>query len=198
MSMQNHDARFYHNAPAIAEAGSTIIEKTKLPQWMDEDAFCEFYRKTGPTLWSYIRRASGDAALADDILQETFYRFLRADLPRLENFQVKAYLYRIANSLISDHWRRLNRERRWSLASVFRREAAENSEQSGDAMYVFKRLKPQEQTLLWLAYVEEFDHREIASALDLKEKSVRVLLFRARKKLAGMLGKQGVGPTEGL
>jgi RNA polymerase sigma-70 factor (ECF subfamily) len=68
----------------------------------------------------------------------------------------------------------------------------------GDAMRVFQQLKTHEQTLLWLAYVEEFDNREIALALELNEKSVRVLLFRARKKLAGMLGKLSIGPTEGI
>lgn len=195
--MDNHDADMYHYPPAIAEAESTILGKTQLPQRMDENAFGEFYRETGPALWSYIRRTSGDAALADDILQETFYRFLRADLPVLEKFQRKAYLYRIASSLISDHWRRVKRERRWSLAGVFRSEAYEKTERGGDAMRVFDQLKTKEQTLLWLAYVEGFDHREIAVALDLKEKSVRVLLFRARKKLAGMLSEQHLGPGEG-
>ena len=63
---------------------------------------------------------------------------------------------------------------------------------------IFEQLKPQEQSLLWLAYVEGFDHREIALALQLTEKSVRVLLFRARKKLAGILTEKGFGPAEGL
>jgi RNA polymerase sigma-70 factor (ECF subfamily) len=182
----------------VGETESAIPEKAQLPQRMDEAAFGTFYRQVGPTLRSYIRRASGDAALADDILQETFYRFLRADLPAMENWQLKAYLYRVASSLISDHWRRLKRERRWSLDRVFPGEAANNSDQGGDALRLFEQLKTQEQTLLWLAYVEGFDHREIALALQLKEKSVRVLLFRARKKLAGMFGKQGVGPREGI
>jgi RNA polymerase sigma-70 factor (ECF subfamily) len=59
-------------------------------------------------------------------------------------------------------------------------------------MGVFAQLKPQEQSLLWLAYVEGFDHREIASTLQLKEGSIRVLLFRARKRLADMLVKRRV------
>ena len=47
--------------------------------------------------------------------------------------------------------------------------------------------------MLWLAYVEGFSHNEVAEALSLSEKSVRVLLFRARKKLAGILTKKGIG-----
>jgi RNA polymerase sigma-70 factor, ECF subfamily len=198
MMIDIRDAARFQYPPSNAAAGSKILEKAPLPQRMDENAFCELYRETGPTLWSYIRRTSGDAALADDFLQETFYRFLRAELPVMEKFQMKGYLYRIANSLISDHWRRQKRERRWSLERIFRADVGKSMELSGDTMRVYQQLKTQEQTLLWLAYVEEFDHREIALALELNEKSVRVLLFRARKKLAGMLSKERIGPGEGI
>ena len=164
---------------------------------MDEGSFCAFFEEIGPALRSYIRRVSGDPALADDIVQETFYRFLRAKLPVMEKFQMKAYLYRTASSLISDHWRRLNRERRWSLLRLFHGESDKKTGPGEEVMSVFEQLKTQEQTLLWLAYVEGFDHREIALALDLKEKSVRVLLFRARKKMAEMMGKTSAGQGEG-
>jgi RNA polymerase sigma-70 factor (ECF subfamily) len=73
---------------------------------------------------------------------------------------------------------------------------AENTEASGGTMGLFAQLKTQEQSLLWLAYVEGFNHREIASALQLREKSIRVLLFRARKRLAFMLRKHGFGHGE--
>ena len=44
-------------------------------------------------------------------------------------------------------------------------------------------LAPRDRALLWLAHVEGYDHREIARVLGLQESSVRVILFRARKKL---------------
>jgi RNA polymerase sigma-70 factor, ECF subfamily len=196
--MSDHGAAEPGYAPALVERESATAERAPLPQRMDEGAFCALFREMGPAIRSYIRRVSGDAALADDILQETFYRFLRADLPVMDKFQTKAYLYRTASSLISDHWRRLKRERRWSLMEFFRGEAEENTDRGGDVRCAFEQLKTQEQTLLWLAYVEGFNHREIALTLELKEKSVRVLLFRARKKMAGVLGKESVGPREGI
>jgi RNA polymerase sigma-70 factor (ECF subfamily) len=171
-----------------------MAEKGSPQKWLDEATFQVFYSETAPKLWSFIRRATGDAALADDILQDTFYRFLRADLPVLEKPQMKAYLYQTASSLLADHWRQLQRERRWGFESFFEEAPVENEERRGDALRLFKRLKPQEQMLLWLAYVEGFDHREIASTLKLAEKSVRVLLFRSRKKLAGILTNNGMGP----
>jgi RNA polymerase sigma-70 factor (ECF subfamily) len=195
--MDDHDTTAHCLGAASVERGSAIAERAELSQRMDEAAFTALYREMGPGLRSYIRKVSGDAALADDILQETFFRFLRAELPAMEKFQRKAYLYRTASSLLSDHWRRSKRERRWSLEGIFSGEAREDTERGGDMMSVFGRLKTQEQTLLWLAYVEGFDHREIAQVLELKEKSVRVLLFRARKKLAGMLGKQSFAVREG-
>lgn len=169
-----------------------------LAQRMDAAAFQVFYTKAAPGLRAYIRRASGNEALADDILQESFLRFLRAKLPQFDDATpadapMKAYLYKIAASLLVDHWRRVKRERRWSLRNFLGGEPATNPGGERDAMRFFRRLKPQEQLLLWLAYVEGFEHREIAAALRLKEKSVRVLLFRARKKLARTLESAGLG-----
>jgi RNA polymerase sigma-70 factor, ECF subfamily len=56
-----------------------------------------------------------------------------------------------------------------------------------DMIRVFRQLKPQQRQMMWLAYVEGADHREIASALGVREGSVRVLLHRARRKLAALL-----------
>ena len=45
---------------------------------MDEASFRAFYAQTARPLWAYLARASGDQTLAEDLLQETYYRFLRA------------------------------------------------------------------------------------------------------------------------
>jgi RNA polymerase sigma-70 factor (ECF subfamily) len=63
-----------------------------------------------------------------------------------------------------------------------------------DMSRAFSELKPQERALLWLAHVEESDHAEIGEALGVKAASVRVLLFRARKRLAELLTRRGIGP----
>jgi RNA polymerase sigma-70 factor, ECF subfamily len=53
----------------------------------------------------------------------------------------------------------------------------------------FRRLKTRERQLLWLAYVEGASHKEIADSTGLKAGSVRLLLFRARRKLTGLIGR---------
>lgn len=161
---------------------------------MTEAAFQVLYQETGPMLRGYIRRLARDAALAEDIFQDAFLRFLRTCPANLDERQQKAYLYRTATSLLVDHWRRAKRERMWGLKTLFVDKTLDKPEMGEDMARLFARLKPQEQALLWLAYVEGFDHREIASALKLSERSVRVLLFRARKKMAGILTDVGLGP----
>ena len=61
-----------------------------------------------------------------------------------------------------------------------------------DVGKAFDRLPPNQRMLVWLAYVEGYEHREIARQMGLGEKSVRVLLFRARHRLAGLLRQVGV------
>jgi RNA polymerase sigma-70 factor (ECF subfamily) len=162
---------------------------------MDELAFESFYRKTARPLWSYIYRISGDAVLADDVLQESFYRFLQRSLPDLTESEMSAYLYKIATNLMKDYWRKSRREKIRFVSDQFAKEVSEEAREvdvTGAEMNgAFRELKPQEQTLLWLAYVEGFKHQEIARTLNLKEKSVRVLLFRARKRLADVLRLRG-------
>ena len=163
---------------------------------MDEAVFQVFYQRTAPGLRSYIHRSAGSADLADDILQDAFLRFLRVAPGDLEPSQQKAYLYKIASSLLVDHWRRVNREQRWVwMAFVGKQRTTDTQLELGhDVSDVFRTLKPQQRSLLWLAYVEEFEHREIASMLGLREKSVKVLLFRARRRMAETLRKKGFGP----
>jgi RNA polymerase sigma-70 factor, ECF subfamily len=155
---------------------------------LDEETFCALYRAAAPALQGYIRKSCGNASLAEDILQETFYRLLRADLPEMDAHQMKSYLFKIATSLLVDHWRREKREKFWK--NLWRPPTVTQGGQMSDVSHALSALKPAERALLWLAYVEGFDHGEIASALGLKDKSVRVLLFRARKNIARILGRQ--------
>ena len=49
------------------------------------------------------------------------------------------------------------------------------------------RLKPQQREILWLAYAQGSSHAEIAEIVGVSSKSIKSLLFRARRKLAEFL-----------
>ncbi len=177
-------------------AAADVAEAPSFDEAMNEATFQVFYERSAPGLRSYIRSASGASDVADDILQEAFLRFLRAVPADLDTSQQKAYLYRIAGRLLADHWRRVSREQRWNWREHLGKAPAmhRDFELSPDLSKIFQTLKRRQRALLWLAYVEGFGHREIASMLGLREKSVRVLLFRARRKLADLLKEKGLGP----
>src|SRR5215469_16536174 len=73
---------------------------------MDNERFAAFYERSARPLWAYLARVSGNAALADDLLQESFLRFLCADHPNDGEVSARRYLFRIATNLMRDHWRR--------------------------------------------------------------------------------------------
>ena len=162
---------------------------------MDQDEFTAFYHETAPALRGYIRRVSGDGQAADDLLQETYLRFLRAKPAVDDGAAMKAYLYKTATAAIYDRWRKSRRERLWSLAFRFREEAPPAAG-TGDVTRCFQKLKPRERALLWLAYVEGYAHDEIAGTLDLNEKSIKVLLFRARRNLERILRQNGLSEVQ--
>jgi RNA polymerase sigma-70 factor, ECF subfamily len=56
-----------------------------------------------------------------------------------------------------------------------------------DVARAIQQLEPMQRELLWLAYAQGSSHEEIAEILGLSAISVRTLLLRARRKLAGIL-----------
>jgi RNA polymerase sigma-70 factor (ECF subfamily) len=177
----------------LAFAAATFQRTPKRP--MDEAKFEAFYRKTAGRLWSYIFRMTGNAATADDLLQKTFFRFIRSNPNITDDDHLRHYVYKTATNLVFDHFRETKRHREVLIeADPISNIRADRGELRHDMMRVFAELKPQERALLWLAHVEGSSHEEIADAIGVKAKSVRVMLFRARKRLAGILTKRGLAP----
>ena len=69
---------------------------------MDSDAFAAFYERSARGLWAYLARVSGNRALADDLMQEAYLRFLGATLPADGEVAARRYLFRIATNLLRD------------------------------------------------------------------------------------------------
>lgn len=159
---------------------------------MEEDTFRAFYDRTARALWAYLSRLTGDPAQADDLLQEAYYRFLRAGASFDSEAHRRNSLFRIATNLARDAHRR----RRVGPLFISHEdgqvagadEPGRRVEQATDLTRAMGHLKPRERALLWLAYAEGSSHREIAATLGLKMGSVKLLLFRARRRLAGFLG----------
>jgi RNA polymerase sigma-70 factor, ECF subfamily len=161
---------------------------------MTEEAFRLFYDQTARPVWIYLTRMTGDDRLADDLLQETYYRFLRTRTTFESDEHRRHYLFRIATNLVHDHHRRPRRE---SVVLDSERhsdsgEAGERAVRRLDLNRAMGRLKPRERAMLWLAYAQGFSHQEIAAVLGLRASSLKALLHRARRRLVTLLRHEDV------
>jgi RNA polymerase sigma-70 factor (ECF subfamily) len=163
---------------------------------MDEEAFRSFYDRTARPLWAYLSRLASDPAQADDLLQETYFRFLRAKSAYESEAHRRHSLFRIATNLARDAHRRRKADplRHVSddglglAASLPSPDAAIDAKAaSADVQGALQQLAPRERAMLWLAYAHGSSHKEIAEAVGVKTPSVKQLLFRARKKMAALL-----------
>jgi RNA polymerase sigma-70 factor (ECF subfamily) len=175
-------------ATEMALAGSETLV------FMEEEAFRAFYDRTARRVWAYLVRITGDRQLADDLLQEAFYRFYKLGARHEDERHRRNSIFLIATNLARD----ASRHRRFapmvSLTDEDDRERFVVDEREGervegrtDLARAMAHLDPKQRELLWLAYAQGASHHEIAETLGLKSQSVRTLLFRARQKLAGLL-----------
>lgn len=164
---------------------------------MTEDEFRLFYERTARPVWIYLARMTGDDRLADDLLQEAYYRFLRTRTVFASDDHRRHYLFRIATNLVHDHRRRPHRERApldesarvdTSSAPI---DMGERAVRRLDLAKAMGRLKPRDRSMLWLAYAQGFSHEEIASLLGLRTSSLKALLHRARQRLIALLRAPG-------
>jgi RNA polymerase sigma-70 factor, ECF subfamily len=179
---------------------------------MDEESFRALYARTARPLWAYLARVSGDRALADDLLQETYCRFFTSRPREMSDTRRKNFLFRIALNLLRDHWRK-NKSEPVCLAKSEDAESLTARQSNASPVAgldrrpelgsALERVKPRERELLWLAYIEGFSHKEIAELTGLRAASLRPMLFRARKTLARLLGRPSAlrqaqgGPSTG-
>ena len=174
--------------PSIAIANAA---RTTEPA-MDSDRFAAFYERSSKPLWAYLARASGDPTLADDLMQESYVRFLCANSPPDGEVAARMYLFRIASNLLRDHWRRPRTVPIEDLP-VDRSAARDTSAQTDSRLTLspaLAKLRPSDRQLLWLAHAENYSHREIAEITGLAATSIRLLLFRARREMARLLKKE--------
>lgn len=165
---------------------------------ISEEEFRAFYERTARPLWAYLSRLTGDRSRADDILQEAYYRFYRAGATYESEEHRRNSLFRIATNIARDLVRR---EKRYEevpleddagekpLPQTVISAPADQAMIRTDVGRALLQLEPMQRELLWLAYGQGASHEEIADVLGLRAISIRTLLFRARKKLAALLGE---------
>jgi RNA polymerase sigma-70 factor, ECF subfamily len=157
------------------------------------ESFERLLRKFQVPVLQFLRR-QGPSADADDVAQETFLRAYE-NLHRYDRrWRFSAWLFTIARRT-SINYRRRTRPTADAAAveAAPARDAeplealiaAEGRRRLWDA--AARVLSEEQLTALWLCYVEDMSTAEIALALGRSRTSVKVMLFRARRKLRPLL-----------
>ena len=151
------------------------------------DAIYEAYR---PRLFSFLARLSGDPALAEDLLQETFLRLARSAPALRADTRIGAWLFTVARNLFVSQRRwalldlgRLAEKHLWQRlratpASPFALAAASETERQLEQ--AIANLPTRYREILLLVAIESMTPTEAAAVVQLEPATVRKRLQRAR------------------
>jgi len=160
----------------------------------DSWAFGELYQLYLEPIYRYIYFRVGDVEEAEDLTETVFIKAWEAlSGIRLQGFNFRAWIYRIAHNLVVD------RHRTYKLnVSLDQFSDLEDSNDSPEAAYqqiesssqlanAISRLEPDLQQVILLRFVVGLNHMETAAVLQRNEVHVRVMQHRAIKKIKQLL-----------
>ncbi len=148
-------------------------------------SFEEIVRRYQVRLLHFLRKWN-NVADAEDLLQETFLRAWRKLDQYEDRWAFSTWLFTIARRLSYQADRRQRPEPVDPASGILDREIAMPPTPGDDSLWQLARreLTEPQWTAVWLYYVEDMPIKEIACVVEKSDSSVKVLLFRARKKLA--------------
>jgi RNA polymerase sigma-70 factor (ECF subfamily) len=149
-------------------------------------------------LYRFLFVRTRDAGAAEDLTQDAFLRAWQ-NLARYDpRWRFSTWLYTLAERLCVSARRSRGKEPREVPESGAGGEAARGPDpgalaaerDDGAALWdtATRVLRPEERSALWLRYGEDLSMDEIGAILGRPSVTVRVLLFRARGRLAAALG----------
>ncbi len=163
------------------------------------EEFARRYREYLPRILNFMRLRVGDEALAQDLTAATFEQAL-THLHQLRSpGAFGGWLFRIARNELAQHYRR--RREHVSLEVVADQpdgavpvEAqAERSQELARVLAAVRTLSEREQDIVGLKFLGGLNNRQIGQAMGLKAGHVAVILYRAIRRLRGLLTQQGHG-----
>lgn len=150
-------------------------------------------RYQSPVRRFFLHQTLGDASLSDDLAQDTFIKAWRniGSFRAMSSFQT--WLMRIAYNVFYDYVR--SRKTTSDIDNVAEPMTNGNSNPSlqMDLYHALSLLKPDERTCITLQLVDGYKIDQIAKITDMKEGTVKSILFRGKEKLTKYLKQNGYG-----
>lgn len=156
-----------------------------------QQAFTAIYRHYSPRIYLNILRMVHDPLTAEEMVQELFTRIWqnRENKGLQENFT--AYMYRIAQNLVHDFFRKIQRDRR--LLDRFRslaeqhyehiEEAVQYQQSSAILQKAIDQLSPQQKKVYTLVKVEGCTYKRAAEIMGISPLTVKEYLVSTNKTI---------------
>lgn len=157
---------------------------------MDSEKMTEIYDKYSNAVYRMAFAYCKNKADAEDIMQEVFISRFSADIVFEDETKEKSWLLKVTVNKCRDMFRSLRYK--YSLTSIPLEEASlvcETQEES-DVYHAVMSLPKKYRTVIHLFYYEEYSIKEISAITGDKETAIQTQLYRARKKLKDILGKE--------
>ncbi len=180
------------------EEERALVERAK----GDPDAFEELYGRFYSRIFAFAYRRLRSRELAEDVTADVFMKALDA-LPRFtwQGVSVSAWLYRIANNRITDHFRRKGQSGKGVLpidevkTLVDERPLPEDrilaALRRAEVEEAIAKLSDQDQLVITLIFYEELASSEVAEIMGISTNLVYVRLHRALKRMRRALERDG-------
>jgi RNA polymerase sigma-70 factor (ECF subfamily) len=146
------------------------------------------------SLYSFLRRTTGNPTLAEDLTQDAFLRVLRYRSSYNRRHEFRPWLFRIARNILTDHFSLRPREDqldhespRYSDERPSPRRIVEGKDRLARVETAITALSTEQRDALLLARFHDFSYRQIGDILGCSEGAVKARVFRALKSLTSLL-----------
>ncbi len=160
----------------------------------DQNALAEIYDLYSDALYAYAFKHVGLSQVAEDLVAETFSRFLKAlERGGGPKDHLRAYLYRITHNLITDSYRREPPPPLELAEELLPSKGAdpgsvvENIQDADRVRNALRLITPEQSQVITLRFLEGWSGPEIAQALDKSLGSIKALQHRGLAALERIL-----------
>ena len=163
----------------------------------DEEAFGRLYDMNVDRIYKHVYYRVGNTRDAEDLTQEVFLKAWQAiGRYKITASPFLAWLMRISHNLIVDSYRR-KKDEIYLDDDFFIAEPGPSPERQAEIDFTQQRFRQailqlpgDQQQVILMRFIEDFSYAEIASSLGKREGAIRVIQYRALKRLQHILEKE--------